>query len=181
MISLKTNRLTLKLISEEDLSDIHKLHLDTSVSKYNVLRPPSDMEETIKTVTPWIAANAISEIQAYTFKIVDIKTDEFLGLFGLKLGNPLYKRAEVWYKYHQNYWGKGIATEVLTEVLRFCFDDLKLHRVEAGCAIDNIGSIKVLEKTGFIKEGTGRQVLPLVSGWSDNYEFAILETDYRKV
>ena len=53
-------------------------------------------------------------------------------------------------------------------------------RIEAGCAIDNIGSIKVLEKTGFIKEGTGRQVLPLLSGWSDNYEFAILEIDYKK-
>lgn len=180
MISLKTKRLTLKLISNEDLSDIHKLHLDTSVSEFNVLRAPCDINETVKIITPWIEANASTEIQSYTFKVVDVKTNEFIGLFGLKLGNPLYKRAEVWYKYHKEYWGKGFATEVLNEVLRFCFEDLKLHRVEAGCAIDNIGSIKVLEKTGFIKEGTGRQVLPLLSGWSDNYEFAMLETDYNK-
>jgi RimJ/RimL family protein N-acetyltransferase len=41
--------------------------------------------------------------------------------------------------------------------------------------------IKVLEKVGFIREGIGRQILPLKSGWTDNYEYSILETDERKL
>lgn len=57
---------------------------------------------------------------------------------------------------------------------------LKLHRIQAGCAVENTGSIKVLEKAGMIREGRRRQVLPLKSGWSDNFEYAILETDERK-
>jgi RimJ/RimL family protein N-acetyltransferase len=38
----------------------------------------------------------------------------------------------------------------------------------------------VLEKAGMLREGRLRQVLPLKSGWSDNFEYSILETDERK-
>lgn len=76
--------------------------------------------------------------------------------------------------------GKGFGTEALNLFLDFGFKNLKLHRITAGCAIDNIGSIKVLEKVGMKREGHARQSLPLKSGWSDNFEYAILETDKRK-
>jgi ribosomal-protein-alanine N-acetyltransferase len=64
-------------------------------------------------------------------------------------------------------------------VIRFGFDNLNLHRIEAGCAVNNIGSIKVLEKAGMVREGKGRQVLPLKTSWSDNFLYSILETDKR--
>jgi RimJ/RimL family protein N-acetyltransferase len=64
-------------------------------------------------------------------------------------------------------------------MLDFGFNTLNLHRIEAGCAVENIGSIRVLEKCGFTKEGRGRKVLPLKSGWSDNFEYAILETEFN--
>jgi RimJ/RimL family protein N-acetyltransferase len=69
---------------------------------------------------------------------------------------------------------------VLVAIIDFSFNMLNLHRIQAGCAVDNIGSIKVLEKVGMIREGRGRQILPLKSGWSDNFEYSILETDKRK-
>lgn len=72
----------------------------------------------------------------------------------------------------------GRKQKDLAEV--FGFETLKLHRIQAGCAVNKIGSIKVLEKAGMIREGRGRQVLPLKSGWSDNFEYSILETDERK-
>jgi ribosomal-protein-alanine N-acetyltransferase len=86
----------------------------------------------------------------------------------------------VWYTVHPKHWGKGIATEALNLMLDLGFDHLKLHRIQAGCAVGNLGSIKVLEKVGMIKEGRGRQILPLSTGWSDNYEYSILESDPRK-
>jgi len=54
--------------------------------------------------------------------------------------------------------------------LDFGFNTLKLHRIEAGCAVNNLGSIKVLEKVGMLYEGRERKTLPLKSGWSDNFE-----------
>lgn len=114
-----------------------------------------------------------------TLVIEEIATKNFVGLFGLNLGNEKYKLAEVWYKLHPKYWNNGLATEVLKRMISYCFDELHLHRIQAGCAVENIGSIKVLEKAGMTREGRGRKILPLKTGWSDNFVYSILETDER--
>ena len=101
-------------------------------------------------------------------------------MFGLNLASQKFKSGEIWYKLHPNYWGKGYATEALNRALDFGFDELKLHRIQAGCAVENIGSIRVLEKVGMTREGHKRKILPLKSGWSDNYHYALLETDDRE-
>lgn len=149
--------------------------------EYNALGIPKNIEETKSVILPWVAENGLNNIRNFTFAIDSNLNGNFIGLFGLKLGNEKYRRAEVWYKIHPDYWKKGVATEVLAKMIDYGFDVLKLHRIEAGCAVGNIGSIKVLEKVGMIREGRGRQILPLKSGWSDNFEYAILETDKRKL
>jgi len=126
-----------------------------------------------------LEAHHLKEIPQYTFAIINTSNTAFIGLLGLKLGHKKYRRAEVWYKIHPDYWSKGYASETLEGVLSYCFENLKLHRVEAGCAVDNIASFKVLEKCGFSREGRCREILPLTTGWSDNYEYAILEKDYK--
>ena len=179
-IEISTERIKLRLIELSDLNSIHKLHSLPETDEFNALGIPQNIEETKNVIEPWIAENGLDKIKNYTFAIENRMDREFIGLFGLKLGNEKYKRGEVWYKIHSDYWKKGYATESLKTVLNFGFDNLKLHRIEAGCAVENIGSFKVLEKAGMIREGRLRQVLPLKSGWSDNFEYSILETDERK-
>ncbi|CAM3052758.1 GNAT family N-acetyltransferase [Flavobacterium frigoris] len=180
MMELYSSRLKLRLIDSADLNAIHILHSLAETDEFNALGIPEDIGETSRTIDPWIVANKEAEIQSYTFAIEESNTNQFIGLFGLKLGAKKYRRGEVWYKLHLDHWGKGFGTEALNRVLDFGFDDLNLHRIQAGCAVDNMGSIKVLEKAGMLREGRGRQLLPLKSGWSDNFEYAILETDERK-
>ncbi len=179
-IEIITERITLRLIELSDLNSIHILHSLPETDEFNALGIPENIEETKKTIKPWIAENKLSTIKNYTFAIENKLNKEFMGLFGLKLGNEKYKRGEVWFKIHSCYWKKGYATESLIAVINFGFENLKLHRIEAGCAVGNIGSFKVLEKAGMVREGRLRQVLPLKSGWSDNFEYSILETDTRK-
>lgn len=179
-IEIPTERTRLKLIEISDLDNIHKLHSFPETDEFNALGIPENKEETKSIIEPWIAENNLSKIKNYTVAIQNKSDNEFIGLFGLKIGNEKYKRGEVWYKILPQFWKKGYATETLNAVLNFGFETLKLHRIEAGCAVDNIGSIKVLEKAGMIREGRKRQVLPLKTGWSDNFEYSILETDERK-
>jgi len=98
----------------------------------------------------------------------------------VKIALLAYKNAEIWFKLHSKYWNKGFATEAVNRVLHFSFIDLKLHRIEAGCAVENIASRRVLEKVGMIKEGHCRKLLPIRGQWVDNFEFAILDTDFDK-
>lgn len=179
-IELFSERLKLRLIEFSDLNAIHALHSLPETDKYNTLGIPDDIKATKQIITPQIDDNQQQKIVNYTFAIEELNTGKFLGLLGFKLGSKKYNNAEVYYKLNVNYWGKGYATEALNLVLDFGFYNLKLHRIVAGCAIENIGSIKVLEKVGMKREGHARQTLPLKSGWSDNYEYAILETDERK-
>lgn len=179
-IKIVTERIQLRLIDVSDLESIHKLHSLPETDKYNALGIPKNSEVTKSIIEPWILENQLNEIINYTFAIDNKSNGKFMGLFGLKLGNKKYKRAEVWFKIHSESWNQGYATEALKAIINFGFETLKLHRIEAGCAVDNIGSFKVLEKAGMIREGRLRQVLPLKSGWSDNFEYSILETDERK-
>lgn len=179
-IKVFTERTKLRLIASPDLESIHRLHSLPETDEFNALGIPENIEETKSIIEPWIVENKLEKIKNYTFAIENKSTQEFLGLFGLRLGNEKYKRGEIWYKIHSDFWKKGFASESLKAIIHFGFEELKLHRLEAGCAVNNIGSIKVLEKAGMIREGRGRQVLPLKSGWSDNFEYSILETDERK-
>ena len=179
-IEILTKRTRLRLIDLSDLESIHNLHSLPETDEFNTLGIPYCIEETKHIIESWIVDNNLNEIMNYTFAIENIFDGEFIGLFGFKLWTKKHRRGEVWYKIHSKDWGKGFATEVLTAIIDFGFDNLNLHRIQAGCAVDNIGSIRVLEKVGMIREGRGRQVLPLKSGWSDNFEYSVLDTDKRK-
>lgn len=174
---LHTPRLLLQLISLADLDVIHKLHSLPEIDKYNTLGLPQNIEETRAIVKNWAEQNAEEKQKHFIFKVELIENREFIGLLALNLGKPKFKSAEIWYKFHSDYWGKGYATEAVKKIIRFAFNDLRLHRIEAGCAVNNLASIRVLEKAGMSCEGRKRQVLPLKSGWSDNFEYAILSTD----
>ncbi|MFC4026815.1 GNAT family N-acetyltransferase [Zunongwangia endophytica] len=161
----------MKPISIADVRKIHELHALPETDQYNTLGIPKDLKETEEIVQKWLAQDDL------IFKIELKKEKSFIGLVALKPGSSKYKKAEVWYKLDSEFWNNGYATEALKRVLDFGFNELKLHRIEAGCAVENIGSIRVLEKVGMIREGRKRKVLPLKSGWSDNFEYAVLETD----
>ena len=105
-------------------------------------------------------------------------TNTFAGLIALVKGKANYRIAEVWFKTLPTFWNQGYTTEALGELLRFGFTDLNLHRIEAGCAVENIASIKVLEKAGMIREGLKRKLLPIRGQWFDGYLYAQLEDDF---
>lgn len=177
---VKSERLKLRLIQRSDLEPIHNLHSLPKTDEFNTLGIPKDILETKSIIETWISEHEKKEIQNYTFAVELIENAKFIGLIALKLGNKKYRNAEVWYKLHSDYWGNGFGTECLAEIISFGFDKLNLHRIEAGCAVDNVGSIRILEKVGMTKEGRKRKILPLKRGWTDNFGYAILETDERK-
>jgi ribosomal-protein-alanine N-acetyltransferase len=60
------------------------------------------------------------------------------------------------------------------------FDSLELHRLEAACLPANVASIKLLERTGFTREGMARRYLKINGVWQDHLLYALLESDRRR-
>ena len=75
------------------------------------------------------------------------------------------------------YAGKGYMTGAVAAVLPFTFGTLRLHRVEAACIPANVASIRLLEKTGFQREGFARKYLCIDGVWQDHLLFARLKDD----
>ena len=65
--------------------------------------------------------------------------------------------------------GRGLATRAIGEVVDYGFGELGLHRVEAGTAVDNIASQRVLEKNRFTRVGLLRAHLLIHGEWVDHY------------
>ena len=178
-INLKTERLQIKSISENDIESVFKLQSLEETARFNTSKMPNNIDETKKTVDNWIFENSKENPKHFTFAIELNESKEFIGLIGINVGKEHYKNAEIWFQFDYHFWNKGFATESVRKIINFGFEDLKLHRIEAGCATENIGSISVLEKVGMFREAHTRKLLPLKSGWSDNFGYAILSTDER--
>ena len=178
-MKFRTQRLLITELSLDYLNEIHELHSLPEVDEFNTLGIPETIQVSKDLISNWLEMQEANPRISYIFCIRLVETNEFTGLIALSLGKLKYKIAEVWYKTHPKYWENGYTTEALLEVLKFGFLTLKLHRIEAGCAVDNLASIKVLEKVGMSKEGTKRKILPIRGRWVDNYLYSILENEFK--
>ncbi|WP_428665613.1 GNAT family N-acetyltransferase [Runella sp.] len=179
-MQLQTNRLLLREIVLDDIETIHELHSLPETDRYNTLGIPETIQTTEQIVKEWLKAQNTAPQTSYIFCMESVDTKQLIGLMALMIGKPAFKNAEVWYKTHVNHWRKGYTSEALAAVLAFGFNELKLHRIEAGCAVENTASSKVLEKAGMTKEGMKRQILPIRGEWKDAYSYAILDVDYYR-
>lgn len=77
------------------------------------------------------------------------------------------------------YAQQGYMTAAVRAVVPFVFDSLDLHRLEAACLLANTASMRLLEKTGFKREGLARRYLRINGGWQDHLLYALLDSDTR--
>jgi [ribosomal protein S5]-alanine N-acetyltransferase len=180
-MKLQTSRLNFRQVSTDDLSDVHQLHSLPQTDEFNTLGLPKSIEETENIIKDWLVGQNAKPQNSYIFCLTLADTKQFIGLIGLNIGKPKYMTGEIWYKIHLDFWRKGYTTEALTKLLDFAFNNLGLHRIEAGCAVENIASIKVLEKVGMTREGMKRKKLPIRGEWKDNYFYAILDEDFYTI
>jgi len=176
----ETNRIKLRSFQDTDLVPVHALLVDPESSVYNPGIAPDNEYATAIVLTNWINEKEAEPRNRYTF-LIENNNQQFIGIISIGIIKTQYKNAEIWYKISPEFWGMGYATEAVKIIIKFGFENLLLHRIEAGCAVGNVASYKVLEKAGMYREAHTRKLLPLKCGWSDNYGYAILEEDFFKV
>ena len=77
----------------------------------------------------------------------------------------------------QPFAGRGVATAAVKAMTGFAFRSARLHRLEASCLPTNLGSRRVLEKAGFVKEGEARAYLKINGAWADHILFGLVSDD----
>lgn len=177
-MELYTDRLGLREMSEDDLSDITRILQDQKIYE-NTLRIPHPY--TIDDAREWM--RQIEEARAegkagWTFGIRLKDTGRFIGCIGLTAMNP-HDETEVGYWLDRSFWGSGYMTESLRKVIEFAFAQ-GAHRV-SGCHFTfNPASGRVMQKAGMTMEGIQRESLKKNGQYLDDVRWAILEQDLPK-
>ncbi|OFZ67587.1 MAG: hypothetical protein A3D92_15035 [Bacteroidetes bacterium RIFCSPHIGHO2_02_FULL_44_7] len=100
---------------------------------------------------------------------------QHVGNVGLHRKDDIYRNtAEIGYFIGEDYWGKGIASLAVAQAVRYGFEEMDLMRIDAGVFDYNLGSMRVLEKCGFQKEGIARRAAVKLGKVLDEHRYAIV-------
>jgi ribosomal-protein-alanine N-acetyltransferase len=127
-------------------------------------------------------AEEMARDESFALLIFDSTTDELLG--GLTLGGVrrgVAQAATLGYWMGAPHAGKGRMTRAVAAAVRFSFDTLRLHRIEAACIPDNAPSIALLERNGFQREGFARAYLKINDAWRDHILLALIEGEAKRL
>lgn len=100
------------------------------------------------------------------------------GWITLVVSNWEHGLAEVGYALSTVYQGRGVMSDALQILIEDLFHNTLLERLEARCAVENLASQRVLEKTGFVQEGLLRGYFKLRGRRVDNFLYGLLRDDH---
>jgi len=118
--------------------------------------------------------------QAYPFFLFRTEDNALVG--GLALANirrGVAQAGSLGYWIGTPFIQRGYMTAAVRALVPAAFDVLRLHRVEAACIPTNLASVRLLEKTGFRREGYARSYLCINGTWQDHLLYARLQNDPR--
>jgi len=153
---LETQRLRLRKVKKEDADELFFLRSDEAVLRYLGKAPARSMKEIkefLRSVRKSMEAND-SVLWGIALKEFPSKLIGTICFWNIQKHNY---RSEIGYVLNPQHWHKGIMKETINKVLEYGFNSMGLHSIEARLRPGNMGSIAVLESTGFVKEGYLKQ------------------------
>ncbi len=170
--TLKTDRLVLRQLVIEDAAELFKTLSDKEVMRYWSSAPHETPEDT----AAYIIWNADSDADHNCWAI----TTDGLAALGWVILKPYRENCfELGYILRSDCWRNGYLFDAASCVLDYAFGELAARRVMADTDPDNIGSIKLLEKLGFRKEGHLRAEWETHIGIRDSFIFGMLSDDWK--
>ena len=174
----ETERMVMRTISLDDAPGLHRVFTDEITMAYWSDAPSTDLEETRRRVQADIDCEAKGQARFWSVRLRD--TGETVGKCTLFHWDEQNRRAEIGYILRRDLWGQGMMSEACEGLLRHAFETLGLHRVEADADVDNAGSIALLEKLGFQREGLLRMAANQRGTLRDCVILSVLATEWKE-
>ena len=176
--TLHTARLLLRPFAEADTDAIFALQSNPRVLRYWHVPPWHQRAQAER----FIAGCRQMEHQGTGARLAIERSadDMFIGWCHLSQWNPVYRSARIGYCLDDAAWGNGFATEAAGAVLQWAFDTLDLNRVQSEADTRNTASARVLEKLGFIREGTLREDCIVAGEISDSWVYGLLRRQWKR-
>ncbi len=182
---IETKRIKLRKLNNNDVEALIRIWSDERVTKYlNITTFSNEStftdEDQVKEMIEWM--NQLADRDDAVRLGLELKeTGELIGTCGFNEWSKSNARASIGYELSAKHWRKGFMSEVIEVLLHFGFHQMGLNRIEATVEPDNIPSIQLLKKFGFLNEGLLRGYEYSKGRFIDLYMFAILKNNYLKM
>lgn len=151
MIIFETERLIVRHFTAEDKNNFFLINGDEEIMRY--IRTPKTREESDQFFEEILAGYTdIPKLERWA--VEEKLTGKFIGSFVIIPIPDDMEKVQLGYALLKDHWGKGYATELTKEGLRFGFNDLGLDILYGVTELQNRVSQKVLLKSGFKEAGT---------------------------
>ncbi|MDF2626767.1 MAG: putative N-acetyltransferase [Symbiobacteriaceae bacterium] len=175
-VTLRTARLVLRPLREDDASDLFEIFSDPAVMRFWSTPPWSSAEMANHFIARTNAALASGE---YLQIGIERQTDgRIIGTCSLFSFSEQCKRAEVGYALAHAAWGHGFMHEALSALLDWAFSDVGLNRIEADIDPRNEASARTLRRLGFQEEGFLRERWIVNGEVTDTALYGLLRRDW---
>lgn len=170
-MNIETNRLRIRKFELNDVQAVLEYTADNQVMKY-IPEGVFTEEDAVK----FIDANMSDKAEKFAVVLKDENTLIGHIVFHKYFGQHTY---EIGWVFNPRFQNKGYGSEAAKSVLKYGFEELKLHRIIATCQPENKASYRVMEKIGMRREGYFKKCIPQGDGWWDEYYYAILEEEWK--
>ena len=174
---LETSRLILRGLSLEDIGFLLHHFSDEDVNRFSSYESLKNHEEAVDFYKKFIEP---SKPTRFRLGIVLKEIGELVGTLGYHNLSRSDSHAEIGYDLAKAYWGKGIMTEAAEALIEYGFKQMNLNRIEATADSENSRSIRLLERTGFLREGLLRGRCYYKGRFHDEAIYSLLQRDWEK-
>jgi RimJ/RimL family protein N-acetyltransferase len=175
--TLRTDRLLLRPFADGDTDAIFALQSNAQVLRYWDAPPWTERPQAERFIM--VCRQMEQEGSGARLAIERAADGAFIGWCCLVKWNPDYRSATMGYCLDIASWGHGYATEAADSLLHWAFDTLDLNRVQAETDTRNRASSRVLEKLGFVREGTLREDCIVNGEVSDSWVYGLLRRRWK--
>ena len=177
---LPGERVVLRVLHEPDAAGLYRL-IDASREHLSRFLPwPPDcnsVEDVMDRLETWEMQAQMGNGACWGIFEKTAGGDNLAGCIFIGWVHPEHRSATISYWLGQNFTGRGLATESLNLLCKFCFDTLGLNRLEITAAVQNYASIGVARRCGFKEEGVSRDLECLRGQFQDHLRLSKLACD----
>jgi ribosomal-protein-alanine N-acetyltransferase len=174
--TLETDRLILRAMRVSDAADMYAYACRPSVTEYLTWDPHSSESMTREYLV--YVGQRYRTGDFYDWSLVCKEDGRMIGTCGFTSFNCPADSGEIGYVLSPAYQGRGLATEAVRRVLRFGFEELSLHRIEAHFIQGNEASRRLMERVGMTFEGFARESMRIKGRYRTIGTCAILRREF---
>jgi ribosomal-protein-alanine N-acetyltransferase len=174
-----SEHLILRLLVPEDKETLFELYSNEESSRLDDWIPMKDSIEAKNMINESHRKfDSKSEIR---YGIEEVSSGKLVGSCGIFAIDEWNRKCMVYYQIHHNEWNKGYASGAVKMLIDYIFNKLNCNRIEAYITPGNVGSIKALEKNGFVNEGLHREMEYYKGQFWDGIIMAMLKSDFDQL